>query len=306
MLNFLPPKILGSLGVLLLVSNLLLWLIPYLAVTFAKLLIPNPTWRRWCTNVLTWIGWRWAGLDNVFMDLLYKIEWEVSGVEELDRRDRYIVISNHRSWLDIPVLLRAFYGHLAFPRFFMKQQLLWVPIIGMAAWALDMPFMKRYSREYLAQHPELRGKDLETTRRACERLRDLPISFMIFVEGTRFTPEKHARQESPYQHLLRPKAGGLAYILSALGDKFDTLIDVIVVYPDEDTSFWNFLSGRLSQIIVRVEKTSIPHKYIHGDYVDDPAFREEFQTWLRELWQAKDARIEQVLQEARATVTAAE
>jgi hypothetical protein len=49
---------------------------------------------------------------------------------------------------------------------------------------------------------------------------------MNFVEGTRFTPAKHAAQQSPYKHLLKPKAGGLALALHVLGDRFDSLLDV--------------------------------------------------------------------------------
>ena len=298
MLNFLPAPLLGSLSVSLLALNSLFWLFPFLSVAIAKLLIANPTWRRWCTNVLTWIAWRWVVLNNTFMDLLFRIDWQVSGLEDLDRNGQYIVISNHRSWLDVPVLMRVFHGRLAFPRFFMKQALIWVPVIGLAAWALDCPFMKRYSKEDLKKHPELRGRDLETTRLACERLKDMPISFMIYLEGTRFTSQKHARLESPYRHLLQPKAGGLAYILAALGDKFDTLINATVVYPDGEITFWDFLSGRLSRIIVNVEKMAIPQAYLEGDYIDDPVFRQEFQAWVRELWVEKDACIDQILLEA--------
>jgi hypothetical protein len=41
---------------------------------------------------------------------------------------------------------------------------------------------------------------------------------MNFVEGTRFTNDKHKQQSSPYNHLLRPKSGGIAFVLAAMGD----------------------------------------------------------------------------------------
>lgn len=83
------------------------------------------------------------------------------------------------------VLCCVFKDRIPMPKFFLKQQLLYVPFIGMACWALDMPFMRRYSREYLLRHPHKRGQDLATTRRSCEKFRAVPTTVVNYVEGTR-------------------------------------------------------------------------------------------------------------------------
>ena len=118
---------------------------------------------------------------------------------------------------------------------------------------------------------------------------------MNFLEGTRFTPEKHGRQQSPYQHLLRPKAGGIALVLDAMGDVIQTMLNVTIIYPDGRPTFWDYLSGRVQNVIVRVEKAPIPARLSQGDYMNDAAFKTEFQEWVNTLWQEKDDLIAKLL-----------
>ncbi|MEO7386454.1 MAG: acyltransferase, partial [Gammaproteobacteria bacterium] len=131
--------------------------------------------------------------------------------------------------------------------------------------------------------------------RACAKFALVPTSVMNFVEGTRFTPAKHAAQNSPYHHLLKPKAGGLALALHALGHRFDCLIDVTIVYPGGAPSFWQFLRGDLDKVVVRVERLSIPEEFSAGDYSGDPRVRKQVQNWLHEQWLRKDTLIGETL-----------
>jgi 1-acyl-sn-glycerol-3-phosphate acyltransferase len=193
------------------------------------------------------------------------------------------------------VLQRAFFRRIPFIRFFLKQELIWVPLLGLAWWALDFPFMKRYSPQYLLKHPEKRGEDVRTTREACEKFRQTPTSILNFLEGTRFTPEKHREQDSPYAHLLRPKAGGLASAVGAMGDMFTAILDVTIVYPDGPVELWGLLSGQLGRVVVHIEQRPIPRDWIGADYAADLAFRNAFKGWVREIWEEKDALIDTVL-----------
>jgi 1-acyl-sn-glycerol-3-phosphate acyltransferase len=299
MLHFLPAPILGALTGALLVLNTLWWSIPFHFVALTKLIIPIPVWRQLCARAIIWlIEAGWLNFNNLIWSLL-KVEWDIQGLDDTSLHHCYLVIGNHQTWLDIPVLLKIFKGRIPFPRFFLKQELIWMPVVGFVCWALDMPFMKRYSSEFLQQHPELRGKDLETTRQALEKFRSMPVTILNFLEGTRNTPAKHAKQQSPYKHLLRPRAGGIAFVLSVMGDRFDALLDVTIIYPAGRASLWKFLSGRAPKVMVRVEKMEIPPEFLTGNYLNDPVFKEQFQAWVRELWAEKDARIEETLQRAR-------
>ena len=191
--------------------------------------------------------------------------------------------------------MKAFDRRAPFFKFFLKQELIWVPVLGLAWWGLDYPFMKRYSKATIAKHPELKGKDLETTRKACERYRNQPVTILNFLEGTRFTPAKHAQQASPYRYLLKPKSGGLALAISALGEKINSLLDVTIVYPEGAKGFWDFLAGRVRSVVVEVRQLTIPHAFYVGDYENDTEVRARFHQWVAQLWADKDARIAEVL-----------
>ncbi|MDS4028586.1 MAG: acyltransferase [Candidatus Contendobacter sp.] len=292
MLAFLPAPIRGALAFLLFILNTLLWCTPLYLVLLLKLAIPQTGWRELHARLLTRIAEAWIDGNNLIINLTQRIEWDMAGLEDLRRDEWYLVGSNHQSWVDIVVLQRAFNHRIPFLKFFIKQPLIWVPVLGGAWWALDFPFMKRHSAAYLAQHPEARDQDWETTRRMCARFRDTPTAILNFLEGTRFRPDKHARQQSPYHHLLRPKVGGLAFALEALPDRLRTLLDVTLVYPDGYSTFLDLFMGRIRRVIVRIRLVPIPTPLLGGDYRNDPAFRTAIQNWVGRIWAEKDASID--------------
>jgi 1-acyl-sn-glycerol-3-phosphate acyltransferase len=289
----------GVLAMAILVVHTTFWALPIYVVTLLKLAIPWKPWRKLCSRVMTRLSELWVSTNNVFLRLLLRTTWDIQGLEGLRTDQSYLVNSNHQSWNDIVVLQRVFSGHIPFLRFFIKQELIWVPLFGIVWWALDMPFMKRYPREVLEKHPELRGKDVEATRTSCERLRDFPVSIINFLEGTRFTPEKHRAQASPHRHLLRPRAGGIAFVLGAMGDQLTHLLDVTILYPQGRPTLWEFIGGKVSRIVIRVNQRPIPPEFLQRDYATDVEFRTQFQAWVGELWSEKDALIDQLLQESR-------
>jgi len=285
---FLPAPISGVLGFILFALNLTFWCIPFYLVGILKLLVPITSWRRRCVRWLEVLGESWIYFNGLLERLMHGMEWDVDGLDELRRRDWYLISVNHQNWVDVFVLQCVFNRRIPFLKFFLKKQLIWVPLFGFAWWALDLPFMERYSREKLKKHPELKGKDLETTRRACQHFSEVPTSLINFLEGTRFTPAKHTAQESPYRHLLKPKAGGLAFALAAMGETMHKLLDVTIVYPHRDVTFWQLLSGGIPKVTVRVREQEIPAEFFEGDYLNDEEFRGRFQTWVSDLWRAKD------------------
>lgn len=202
MLSFLPAPLRGSLAALLLALNTLFWCWPLFALSLLKLALPVPAVQRSLRFGMHWIAESWIAMNSFWMDLVRPIRWDVQGLDQVDMHHSYLVTSNHQSWADILVLQYQLNRRMPFLKFFLKQELIWVPVIGLCWWALEFPFMKRFSKEYLAKHPEKRGEDLASTRRACERYRTNPVSVFNFLEGTRFTEDKHAEQASPYRHLL--------------------------------------------------------------------------------------------------------
>jgi len=274
--------------------NTMFWFIPIVILSIFKLLLPFDFVRRPLTRVLMWIGERWVALNRYILAGSGGLEWRGQGVEGLRRDGWYLVISNHQTWVDILVLQAVFNGRIPFLKFFIKQELVWFPFLGLAWWAMDMPFMKRYAPSYLAKHPEKKGKDLEITRKACEKFRHTPTSIINFIEGTRFSEEKRDRRKSPYRNLLAPRAGGIAIALSSMGKMFDAIVDVTVVYPDGIPKFWHMCCGEHVRVIVDVRARGCEERLIDGDYQGDRGYRREIHQWISGLWQEKDQRMDEL------------
>ncbi len=291
MLNGLPSMLVGAIAGVLMVLNALFWVPILLLFSLIKLLLPFEAAQKAMAPILLWIAEAWISCNSAWMGLTQRTEWDVTGIEGLNPDSWYMVNCNHQSWVDILVLQHLLNRKIPLLKFFLKQQLIWVPVMGLAWWALDFPFMRRHSEEFLKKHPEHRGKDQETTRKACEKFALVPTSVMNFLEGTRFTAAKHARQQSPYTHLLKPKAGGMALALHALGDKFQAILDITIVYPHGTPTFWYFLQGRLRRVVVRARLLPIPQHLVGADYSGNAEVRQQFQAWVQQLWREKDAQI---------------
>ncbi|OOG50145.1 acyltransferase [Rhodanobacter sp. C01] len=292
----LPALLRIPLVMMLLAANIVLHVLPLFALTLVKVALPIRTIRLACSHALVAIAESWIAVNSRMFEWFTRTSWQLDGLNDLHHDGNYLVLCNHQSWVDIPVLQKIFNRRIPFLRFFLKSQLIWVPLLGPAWWALDFPFMKRYSKETLAAHPELQGKDMEATRRACEKFRHMPVSVMNFAEGTRFTPVKHDAQSSPYRYLLRPKAGGLAFVLDAMGDALHAILDVTIVYPNGPCAMMDLIAGRIRDIRVHVRELPIDGE-LRGDYESDAAFRARFQTWVNALWGEKDRQIGSMLEQ---------
>ncbi|RYF16736.1 MAG: acyltransferase [Comamonadaceae bacterium] len=293
-----PSFLRGALALLLLVLNTLFWCAPIFAGALVKLALPFGAVRRPIDRFLNACANAWVACNSAWMRLLHSTRWDVEGAETLERSEWYLVNCNHQSWVDIFALQHVLRGRIPLLKFFLKQQLIYVPMIGLAWWALDFPFMRRHGKDALRRRPELRTQDQEATLRACRKFSLVPTSVMNFAEGTRFTPRKHATQASPYRHLLKPRAGAMALTLNAMGERFRSLVDATIVYPDGVPSFWDFLCGRMPRIVVRLRQLPIPEGFAARDYSADPDFRRSFQHWLAALWEEKDRQVEEMLQRA--------
>lgn len=282
-------KVRAAIGLTGIILNTVVLCAPLFALSLLKLLLPVAVFRTGISRLLIGIAETWTDINNLLLRLISRPHWEIEGLEALRKDQWYFVTSNHQSWADILVLQYTFNRRIPFLKFFLKQELIKVPILGLAWWALDFPFMKRHTREEIEKNPSLKGKDLQTTRKACEKFSAFPISVVNYFEGTRFTAEKHQKQNSPYQYLLRPKAGGTAFTLAAMEGKLKTMLDVTIIYPSGSRpSLMAFLGGAVDNVQVIVETRTIPEWTWQGDYENDAEFRAQFQQWVSDLWQEKD------------------
>lgn len=289
----------GLLSLTLFVLVTLVVSVPLIILSLAKLLLQKTPLRSGLTRTLDEVARVWISANNVHQRLLLPTRIHLTGSRNLDASQWYMLVVNHQSWVDILVLLRTFNRRLPYWKFFLKTSLLWIPVLGLAFWALDFPYMRRHSKEEIERDPSLAGRDLEMTRRQCARYASHPVTVISYLEGTRFTWKKHRQQDSPYRHLLIPKAGGLAFTLAAMEGKLQHLLDVTIHYPEGVPTFWDYVCGRVGQINLDVKVRALGPERI-GDYTGDPAFRQAMQHWVNQLWQEKDQLLESLGQKTQA------
>ncbi|MGQ4005777.1 acetyltransferase [Francisellaceae bacterium CB300] len=266
--------------------------LPVVFFSLLKLIVPIKSIRYHCTTAVQALASFWVSFAIMITELFSPTEIEFEQNAELSKKHTYLVISNHKSWLDTLILMLAFHKKIPFPKFFMKFQMFFVPLIGMVAWALEFPAMKRYSKDYIAKHPEKKGKDIEMTQKYCRNLSTRPTTIVNFVEGTRYAKEKALN--SRYSHLLNPKAGGIAVILKSLSDKMVGVLNTTIVYDNPNQTLWDFMIRKTKKIKVKVDFIPMVDVPL-GDYFNNPKDKQVFQKWLNDLWLTKDRYIDSKL-----------
>ncbi|CAM4371433.1 MAG: putative acyltransferase YihG [Legionellaceae bacterium] len=262
--------------------------IPILIVGLFYYLIPNKRWRIYCDRLMQAIGKGWGIHSNIILALFTRIHWNINGFNHsLISQKSYLLIANHQSWADIIIIQKVFNQKLPLCRYFIKKSLTYVPIIGWCCKLLHFPAMKRYSKALLEKKPELKGKDTETTRKACQIFQHIPVTLINFAEGTRFTLAKKKLQQSPYEYLLLPRAGGISFTLSALADYLQTILNVTIIYDQHSPTLWDIFTGKIKTITVDIKEIPVT-KALIGDYQNDVEYRKQFQDWLNQLWKEKD------------------
>ena len=243
---------------------------------------------------------RWINSNNALIDnILPRKDWRISLPDDVHTDGKYLLISNHQSWVDTSIVQYISENRLPLTRFFTKFELIYIPVIGQAFYFLDFPMMRRHSKEAVAKNPALQGKDIEEAKRACSLLKNKPFTLLNYLEGTRFTKEKHDKQQSPYQHLLKPRAGGLALAINALGENIDGILDMTIVYPDGVPTYGDLWKGNIKRLGVDV-------RYIHmsdtlfasiqnGSYEDNEDIKAQLYDWIDQAWQQKNKRIDEML-----------
>ena len=122
--------------------------------------------REWVYPWALWGGRRWLQLSGARV--------RVRGLERLDARRSYVLIANHRSFLDTATLF-CFVGRRI--GVIAKKELLNVPILGYGMGFVNVLAIDRSNR----------ARAIETMKAATDRLR-AGVSFGVFAEGTRARP----------------------------------------------------------------------------------------------------------------------
>lgn len=281
-------------------------------LTANSALVGLPVWTMGAVKVLTQskvaddalikITKYWINSNNAVIDhALPHKDWRINLPDDLSEDKQYLLVSNHQSWVDTSIVQYISQDRLPLTRFFTKFNLIYIPVIGQAFYFLDFPMMKRFSPKEMAKNPELKKQNLLEAKRACRQLKNKPFALLNYLEGTRFTQEKHDKQSSPYQHLLTPRAGGLSLAINALGNELDSILDVTIVYPDGAPDYDDLWKGNIRRLGVEVTRLKIPDELfaaiMDGGYDRDEATKKMMHDWLEDIWQQKDARMSKMLSE---------
>ena len=274
--------------------NTLLHTTPLLLLSLVKLALPFAGARTRISQWLTRLAESWIGLNSAMIRAFTPTKITLHGEAELDPEGCYLVLCNHRSWCDIPVLQAVFNRRIPLLRFFLKQQLIWVPVLGLAWWALDFPFMRRHSQAELARRPELRGRDLDATRAAAPSSQQCLFQ-LNFVEGTRFTAESTRARNRPTSTCC--DRAPMVRRCDAMAGKLRVVLDLTLVYLDRP-SLADLMAGRLRHIEIHMTAREVPEDLVDGgNYEVDSHYRARCQRWLNSLWSEKDALIAARLQQ---------
>ena len=149
----------------------------------------------------------------------------------------------------------------------MKEELVWVPIIGWICLSLNFPRLKRGKKS------GDRKSDFSIIEKT-SKSHGNDGALLVFPEGTRFTNTKRLDQKSPYKNLLKPRAGGLNVIKNNM-DPNTPLVDITIDYGDSRPNIWKCLHGNPAKI-----KITVAHfKLAELSSTED---------WLNNRWYEKD------------------
>lgn len=267
MFHHIKNHLISLLTSLVVIINLGFWMLPIFFLALLRLLFGWIPMVRRVLNIPINAIYRIAAGTNSFW-MIHIVGVPIPVVGELPDHPSPIVISNHQTWFDIPILHHVITGQGPTLKFLIKRQLVWVPIVGWLCWALGFPRLNRTGDSHSRQ------KDFAAIESATSSLTTDSGALLIFAEGTRFTDTKHDHQKSPYDNLLIPRPGGLKIALAAL--PADTpVLDVTINYHGGETNFWRCLYGANRKITVDIRQ------YQATD-VHDP------RQWLTARWHEKD------------------
>ena len=99
------------------------------------------------------------------------VQLDVQGRDHIDNKESYVFVSNHLSFLDIPILFRIIPVNLYFVA---KEEIKRMPFVGWYMWATGMIFIDRTNREKAFQSLKRAGKLIKKGK-----------NVIMFPEGTR-------------------------------------------------------------------------------------------------------------------------
>ena len=263
-------------------SSTILFAVPFFVFVVIKLLMPVKVLSEVIFSVVSWIVSFWISFNARIVLFFVPTKLDVSLPAELSLKQSYLLICNHRSWLDVMALLFVLNKRTSMIRFFIKEGLVWLPVVGQAMLALDFPMVKRGGGGG--------GRNIELAERSLAKLKGLRTTIAVFPEGTRFTYAKRMEKNSPFEHLLFPKSGGFFMAAESFSGCGRKVLDATVFIQD-DMNLLNFFKGRCSQLLIEIEEYDLDREFLRNGVID----RRLVESWLDLRWKEKDIKLKRSL-----------
>jgi 1-acyl-sn-glycerol-3-phosphate acyltransferase len=270
-LLFIGKQLFSLTSSLVVILNLGFWMFPLIGIAVIRALIGGfEPLHNACSTLIELCYKTAAAINSAWMIHVVGVTFNVNGT--LPDHPTQVIVVNHQTWFDIPILQHVVTGQGPILKFLIKRQLVWVPIVGWICYALNFPRLNRGGGE------SAKRQDFKAIKSASSEMLKERGALLIFAEGTRITEAKHRNQNSPYKNLLNPRPGGLKIALETM--PIDApVVDITINYNGGETNFWKCLHGANRNIAIYIE----PHNA--ADIVDP-------REWLHECWKQKDERLQ--------------
>jgi len=267
---------LATLSVSFLALHLAMWCVGLVVLEIVRLLVPPTT--RSVRRIAARMYHLAVRTDNWWLRRVVGVQWNIPAADVGPGRIA-VVISNHRSWSDTLLVQSVICAHGPILKFLAKQELVYVPILGIIVLSFEFPRLKRKASQAQSEE-QRRESDRARVTEAALSLRETRAALLSFVEGTRFTEAKRIELNSPFQHLLPPRAGGFSAIVDAVRDHDAVVVDLTLNY-EPDVSFWQFIGGVHTHVTIHA--ASFPADQLPGD----------LRGWLWQRWEEKEGLLAQ-------------
>jgi 1-acyl-sn-glycerol-3-phosphate acyltransferase len=274
--------------------NLTFWIIPVLVLVVFKWSVPISSVQTGIYGMMAWIYRIAVQMNGWILFKGLKIQLELTGINPTYTGDFFLAICNHQSWSDIFILQHLLNRKTPIMKFLVKKELIYLPVVGLICWAYDFPFLNR-GKQTKKSFDKLNSKnDSQTLNKSLAQFLRSSATIMNFAEGTRFSPLKAKRQNSPYQYLLKPKAGGLIAIYKMMGRELAAFLDFTIVYDAPRPNFWRFIGGRIPRVKVHLD-TILSDEFRENLGLPDTNFSPDRAIeWINQRWGQKERIIERI------------
>ena len=144
-ISFVAKQILSVLSATVVTLNLGFWMFPLIIIAMIRSAFgQSQPMHNASTKMIEFCYRAAAMINSSWMTKVIGVNFNIKGT--LPVRSTLIIIANHQTWFDIPILQHVVTGQGPVLKFLIKRELIWLPIVGWICFALNFPRLNRGPR----------------------------------------------------------------------------------------------------------------------------------------------------------------